>query len=122
MDTKQVILIRSDLNIPTGRVAAFAAHASLKVLLSQSHIIRTYLSMPIHTQAMYEWLTQRYTKVCLAVDNEIELAMYHEQAKEKGLPTALHCEFNMGDVSLAIGPANVEDIDKITGELPLYDN
>lgn len=112
---KQVIVMRKDLNMRKGKMIAQGAHASGKVLLDSAV-----------DDAMKSWLENGVTKICVYVNSEQELRDIFKQARQAKLPSALitdsgHTEFRgIPTVTCcAIGPAWSEDVDKITGELPL---
>lgn len=128
---KQVIVMRTDLGMRKGKMIAQGAHASMKVLLDHfrfaQHAIGTPKYEPIpHWAAMTEWLDCGFTKICVRVDSLRELLTILKKAREAKLPVALvvdsgRTEFHGAatPTCLAIGPAQVEDIDEITGELRL---
>ena len=72
-----------------------------------------------------DWLDEGQKKIVLKVKDTKELFFYKEAAEAQGLITALikdagHTEIPAGTITcLGIGPAPEEDIDKITGSLPL---
>ena len=113
MPLKQVILIRNDLKLPKGKMAAQAAHASVEaVLKSDKNIVK-------------EWRSQGMGKIVVKVEDKKELYKYLQLAKDAGLTTALITDAGKTVVSpgtetcLAIGPDEEEKIDNITGELKL---
>jgi PTH2 family peptidyl-tRNA hydrolase len=143
LDTKQVIVMRKDLNMRKGKIAAQAAHASLAVFferMNHPYFIdeeeaaqSEYYDKPCYqyiadlTPAMHHWKENSFTKVCVYVNSEEELREVLENAEKAGLPTSLITDngtTEFGGVKTvtcgAIGPAKVEDIDPITGHLPLY--
>ncbi len=117
--SKQIIVVRKDLKMRTGKSCAQSAHASLKVVLDN----KLYDS---NDKAVKDWMEGSFTKICVYVNSEEELLSIYNQAKAAKLPCSLirdagHTEFN-GVPTLtccAIGPAWSDDIDKITGDLPL---
>tara|TARA_R110000824_G_scaffold12226_7_gene53639 strand:- start:56000 stop:56419 length:420 start_codon:yes stop_codon:yes gene_type:complete len=134
---KQVIVIRKDLKMRKGKIAAQAAHASMKVILDMMpfcderwgicHTKITVRRLAINTDSpMDKWLKGQFTKICLYVTSEEELDDIYSRAKEAGLPCALitdsgATEFHGVETKTccAIGPHYSQEIDKITGELPL---
>ena len=67
LNFKQVILIRQDLKLPKGKLAAQAAHASVEaVLKSDSKLVST-------------WRKQGMAKIVLKVKDEKELLSYLQQ-------------------------------------------
>lgn len=135
-EPKQVIILRKDLNMRKGKMVAQGAHASMKAVIDHGKIIRTHpqeedyaLSINITTEfypALYEWLTGRFTKICVSVDSEQELINIYEQAKTAGLLCAIITDAGLTEfnsvptkTAVAIGPAYPEQIDPITGHLKL---
>ena len=128
MTTKQVLVVRKDLNMGKGKIAAQCAHASLKIFLDRK--MSTPLAEEIFsfslTEKMDEWLKGSFTKVCVGVKSEDELEAIYNDALEAGLPAALiidsgRTQFN-GDLTktvVAIGPDDNDKIDRITGHLKL---
>ena len=141
---KQVILFRKDLNMRMGKVAAQAAHASMKVFLDRKlralggELPARYLEVaggrpefPEDTDDflmapldsfMREWVQGSFAKIVLSVEDEETLMRAYELAKEAGLPVALvedqgRTEFHgvVTRTTIAIGPAPSEKIDPITG-------
>ena len=113
MSYKQVILIRADLHLPKGKMSAQAAHASVEAVL------RTEKSL------LSSWRKEGMAKVVLKVEDEKELYKYVQLAKDDGLPTSIITDAGRtvvepGTVTCAaIGPAQEEHIDRITGMLSL---
>ncbi len=113
MPLKQVILIRNDLKLPKGKMAAQAAHASVEaVLKSDKNIVK-------------EWRSEGMGKIVVKVEDKKELYKYLQLAKDTGLTTALITDAGKTVVApgtetcLAIGPDEEEKIDNVTGELKL---
>lgn len=113
MSYKQVILVRSDLKLPKGKLAAQSAHASLEAAMKSPRNI------------VDEWRSDGGKKVVLKVDNLEELRRYKASAEKEKLTVALitdagHTTVEPGTVTcLGIGPDREEKIDKITGELKI---
>ena len=131
--SKQVIVIRKDLNMRKGKIAAQAAHASLAVFTNKAKLKTKkkngdrIISFKVDTDAELDWFQHSFTKICVYVNSEEELIQVHEEAKKKGILTSLikdsgTTEFN--DVptytAVAVGPDASDKIDLITGYLPLY--
>jgi PTH2 family peptidyl-tRNA hydrolase len=149
MGIKQVIVIRKlypDPNNPekfrkvrTGKIIAQACHASMKVFFDRMHEVywteeedgdgmsEGYEWVADLTPEMEEWKNGSFTKACVQVDHEEELLEIVKRAEEAGLPVALITdagvtEFNgvPTNTCCAIGPADSDKIDLITGNLRLY--
>lgn len=123
---KQVIVVRKDLNMRKGKIAAQAAHASMKVFfdLNKSKD-RFEMSIPLDPY-MVGWVEGQFTKVVVYVESEDDLLVCYTKAKELKLPAALitdagKTEFDgeATNTCIAIGPGPDGKIDQVTGELPL---
>ncbi len=112
-DYKQVLLIRTDLKMGKGKIAAQASHASVECILKSNR------------DDVKAWRDQGMKKAVLKVASKEELFKYKQHAEDAGLVTALitdagHTEVEPGTVTcLGIGPAEEEKINKITGDLQL---
>ena len=69
-ETKQVIVIRKDLNMRKGKIAAQASHASWATLLNRGHIHEATKVLSIQlTDDMMAWFKVRFTKICVYVES-----------------------------------------------------
>ena len=123
---KQVIVMRKDLGMRKGKMIAQGAHASLKVLTDRRREVDDETFAIALTPAMAAWLTGRFTKVCVSVDSEAALDAVVERARAASVPVALIVDAGKTEfhgvptkTCCAVGPAWKEDVDAITGELPL---
>ena len=114
MEYKQVIVVRQDLKLPKGKMAAQAAHASVGALLKS------------HRDDIKKWQEQGMKKVVLKVKDEKELLDYKKKAEDAGLVVSLiedagHTVVKPGTITcFGIGPAPEQKIDKITGNLKCF--
>lgn len=136
---KQVIIVRKDLKMPTGKVAAQASHASLGALLKMFKKKtypddRTKYEVEFNDGSILDkWLNGIFTKICLTVNSEEELdniyndiVKYNETIKGEQIPIVmiedcgLTC-FNgiKTKTCIGIGPFWSDDIDKFTKHLKL---
>jgi len=128
---KQVIVIRKDLNMRKGKIAAQAAHASMKVILDNmlKSDYEKYSDWTIHMkkdEPLYRWLSGLFTKIVVYVNSEEELLDIYNKTKDQKMLCSLiedvgNTEFHgvPTKTCCAIGPDESEKIDKITGNLPL---
>ncbi len=127
---KQVIVVRTDLNMRKGKMSALAAHAAMLFLcrnLNWCHMtINDKVATFCPTSVEYEWLTGSFTKVVVGANSLEELEELHRKAEEAGLTSHLmvdNGETEFGGVktvtALAIGPDYSSEIDPITGHLKL---
>lgn len=113
MQLKQVILVRSDLKLPKGKMAAQCAHAAVDAVLNSDK------------KLVEEWRKQGMKKVILKVADDKELITYLNLAKDSGLKTALITDAGRTVVApgtktcMAIGPDDEEKIDKVTKDLKM---
>jgi len=122
---KQVIVMRKDLHMRKGKMIAQGAHASLKVLLDHGRVSATEAVIEL-TPAMAAWVGGRFTKVCVSVDSEAALDAVVERARAAGVPCAVIVDAGQTEfhgvptkTCCAVGPGWVDEVDAITGELPL---
>ena len=126
---KQVIVLRKDLGMRKGKMCAQACHASMKVFFDRM-VREERRKKTIYCfyacKDSEEWIEGSFTKVVVSVDSEEELLAVFEKAQEARLPCSLitdagRTEFH-GEptkTACAIGPADENKIDKITGGLKL---
>ncbi len=110
---KMVILVRSDLGMSCGKVAAQVAHAALGAYKKSPSLLRKL------------WEMEGEKKVVLSVDSLDKMIEIKKEAEKRKMKTHLvrdagHTEVPPGTVTaLAIGPEKEDRIDSITGELKL---
>jgi len=130
--TKQVIVVRTDLNMRKGKIGAQVAHASLGALLTTKDPISAGLYPNSYNIVMRisgvvkEWLENSFTKICVGIDSEEELLALYEEVQKTGMLCKLikdNGTTEFGGVPtytcLAIGPDYSEKIDPFTGSLKL---
>jgi len=117
---KQVILVRTDLKLSPGKLAAQVAHAAVNAFNITSPLTRK------------SWLDEGHCKIVLQVADETALIHYYSQAKDQGLPVSLIKDFGLEgkqaspsnptgiSTVVAIGPAPAEAITNLTAQLRLY--
>lgn len=112
---KQVIIIRKDLKMRQGKSCVQASHSSIgAMLLSSKETVDCWNK--IHNSK----------KVCVYVNSLVELLMLRDKANERNIPNYLVIDsgltefhFIPTETALAIGPFSNDEIDAITGNLPL---
>ncbi len=113
---KQAIVVRSDLKMGKGKLAAQVAHASLQ---AAEDALRT------RERWFDEWKEGGQAKIVLKVGSEGELEELLKKAKTLRLPASLIQDRGLTQLepgtttSLAVGPAPDELVDKVTGKLKL---
>ncbi len=112
MTLKQAIVMRTDLKMGKGKIAAQSAHASVTALEKA-------------TAAAYRaWVAQGMKKIVLKVGSKKELLDLFMRAK-KMFPTALIKDAGLTQVApgtptcIAIGPAEEVDINLLTKDMKL---
>lgn len=115
-DMKLVILVRQDLKLPKGKLAAQAAHAAVEATLK---------SLRSDKDKVADWRSEGQKKIVLKVRDEKEMLKYMQIAKDDGLTTATITDAGKTVIApgtktcVGIGPDDEETIDGITGELPM---
>ena len=113
---KQVIVVRSDLEMSKGKTATQAGHAAV----SAAEEARKYYS-----KWWAAWFSEGQCKIVVKINSEKELLKLKDKAQEEGLPYALIADRGLTEIPpdtvtcLGIGPAPAGKVDKITGTLSL---
>ena len=111
---KQAIVARADIGMGKGKLAAQVAHASLSAYEDTGRATRK------------SWKGSGQKKVVLKASAESEMFELADAAERAGLPHAVvrdagHTQLEPGTVTaLAVGPAEEDVVDRITGDLSLY--
>lgn len=138
-NAKQVIVMRRDLKMRKGKIAAQSGHACVEAVLmalakenrlNDVRVSDGWISIGNETREatpLSEWFSNGVAKICVYVDSEEALLDLDRQGKELGFITALvqdagHTEFHGKPTytCLAFEPLYPEQIDQLTGDLPLY--
>ena len=115
-DYKQVIVIRMDINMSTGKKVAQGAHAS---------VMAVDVARRISPDVLEKWSREGQKKVALKVQTEKELLELYNLARAARLPCAIIQDAGLTELepgtitAIAIGPAKATEVDKITGQLKL---
>jgi len=138
--SKQMLIVRRDLKMRKGKIAAQASHASveavLKAVLNEGRAGQlraaedgfVYLEAPEGEESpLTDWFRYGMAKVCVYVDSEEELLALDASARAAGVITALILDAGMTEfhgqptyTALAFEPLETERADTLTGGLPLY--
>ncbi|HEV2450058.1 MAG TPA: peptidyl-tRNA hydrolase Pth2 [Thermoplasmata archaeon] len=113
---KMVIVLRGELRLTAGKAAVQVAHAA--VLLAEEAARRKL-------RWLEPWRAEGGKKIALVVQTLEELESLRRRAVGRGLPTIVVEDAGLTEVApgtktcLGIGPAPSEEIDPVTGGLPL---
>ena len=116
MEVKQVMIVRKDLKMGSGKLVAQVAHAA--ILASEKARNKNF-------EWFKEWFNGGQPKIILKVNSLKELEKIHKRGQFNNLPTAIVIDAGLTQLSpgtptcVGIGPAPVYLIDKITGGLKL---
>ncbi len=122
-DVKQVLVYRRDLKMRKGKIAAQCAHGSMAVFFRRQRKERpvNQLEVPLDGP-MAAWVRRSFAKIVLSVESEQDLLTIHQAAQAAGLPCSLITDAGRTEFKgvptrtvVAIGPAEVSEIDRITG-------
>ena len=111
---KQVIVIRNDLGMTTGKKCVQCAHASLGVYKKTNKSL------------IKKWESEGQKKVVLEVNSKEELLKLYKQAKKEKIACFLVEDAGLTELkpgtttALGIGPDDEKKIDKMTGSLKLF--
>ncbi|MGC8571871.1 MAG: peptidyl-tRNA hydrolase Pth2 [Candidatus Micrarchaeia archaeon] len=115
-EIKQVIIVRNDLDISCGKIAAQVAHASL---------MSFFEAQKKDKKIVEEWLNTGEKKIVLKVPDEESLIKLYNAYKYKEIPCALVIDAGLTEIppgtktALGIGPWIAEDIDVFSKTLKL---
>ena len=116
MKYKMIIVVREDLKLSCGKIAAQASHAA---------VCCAFEAKKGHTKWFKNWQSEGAKKVVVKVEDLDDLQNLKKLAKSKKLPTCLIKDAGLTEIPpdtitcLGIGPAPNELIDPITGKLTL---
>lgn len=113
---KMVIVIRTDIKMSKGKIAAQAGHAAV----SAAEYARKN-----RPEWWNPWLSEGQCKIAVKAKSEQEINELERKARNAGLPVALIVDRGLTEIPpstttcLGIGPAPANKIDIITGNLSL---
>lgn len=114
---KMIIVVRKDINMSSGKMAAQVAHAAVNCYKNAIKKTPDYVS---------NWEYIGEAKIVLMVNSLKEFNSIEDKAKKNNINYAIikdagRTELEPGTVTtIALGPAPVDEMDKITGDLSLY--
>jgi peptidyl-tRNA hydrolase, PTH2 family len=115
-NVKMVLVVRGELRLTSGKSAVQIAHAAV-LLLEEARRRK-----PAWVEA---WLATGQKKIALVVSTLEELDSLRRRAAARGIPTVIVEDAGLTEVPpgtktcLGLGPAPAEELDPITGSLPL---
>ena len=137
--SKMMIVMRRDLKMRKGKIAAQAGHACIDAILralNKEGRINDFRMTPDgvvfkntdkQSSPLSDWFQYGCAKVCVYVDSEDALLGIAKKAEERGIIAAVITDAGMTEfhgiptkTCLALEPLPAEIADEITGELPLY--
>jgi PTH2 family peptidyl-tRNA hydrolase len=126
MSHKQVIVLRKDLKMRTGKAVAQGAHASMGAILAQMTRDGDRMALDLTDQRLAPWITGQFKKICVSVNSEAELLAVYEQARSANIVCSLIQDSGLTEfggvktyTAVAVGPDLESVINAITGNLPL---
>ena len=137
--SKMMIVMRRDLKMRKGKIAAQAGHACIDAILmalskegrlNDFETINDGIALrdtDKPTTPLSDWFKYGCAKICVYVDSEEELINIADKAKEKDIIAAVVIDAGMTEfhgvptkTCLALEPLPAEVADELTGGLPLY--
>ena len=137
--SKMMIVMRRDLKMRKGKIAAQAGHACIDAILMALNKEGRINDFKISDEGLVlknadksstplsDWFAYGCAKVCVYVDSEESLLEISEKAKEKGVICSVITDAGMTEfhgvptkTCLALEPLPAEIADELTGYLPLY--
>lgn len=126
---KQVIVVRTDLKMPVGKIAAQVSHASMAFLTRglRADALRPDQIRSIHVdEEMAQWIDGAFTKAVVGCDGEEMLLSIYQAAKTAGCRASLiqdegRTVFNgiPTYTCVGIGPNYESKVNSVSGALRL---
>lgn len=116
MEFKQVIVVRRDLRMGVGKIAAQVGHAA---------VLGVNESKKFDNQWVRSWFNEGQPKIVVKVNSLEELLQIKSKAEKFMIPTVIVQDKGLTQIPsgtvtcIGIGPAPSEIIDKVTSELKL---
>lgn len=138
MGSKQVIVVRKDIDMSPGKMGGQCAHAAMGVFfnwmkqfsvdipLNDNEFIRQYSISAYSESPEFDYIEGSFTKVIVEVENEDELLELYNKASDMGFLTSIitdaaRTEFTEPTTTcICIGPISDEDCIGLTDHLKLY--
>lgn len=115
-EIKQVIIVRSDIEMGKGKLAAQVAHASL---------MSYFEAEKADKEIVKKWLDSGEKKIVLKLEGEDALRRLYEAFRYKHIPAALVSDAGLTELppgtitALGVGPWKSSEIDQFTRNLKL---
>jgi PTH2 family peptidyl-tRNA hydrolase len=135
-EVKQYIIVRRDLGMNAGKLAAQAGHAVMKVFFDKMSFspctgcsppgepsAGTYSFEATHEEK--QWIDGKFTKITKGVKSEAKLMDVYNKAKEAGLNVSLIKDAGLYGLDgenytvVAVGPNYVDKCEPVVGKLRL---
>lgn len=113
---KMVIVVRSDLKMSKGKIAAQAGHAA---------VTASEYARKNRPEWWNPWISEGQCKIAVKIKSEEDIIEIERKARNAGLPVALIVDRGLTEIPpnsitcLGIGPAPANKVDTITGKLSL---
>ena len=137
--SKMMIVMRRDLKMRKGKIAAQAGHACIDAILMALSKERRLNDFEMTDEGfllkdtdkpstpLSDWFMYGCAKICVYVDSEEELLLLAQKAAERGIIASVITDAGMKEfhgvptkTCLALEPFPAEMADELTGNLPLY--
>ncbi|MBQ8324160.1 MAG: aminoacyl-tRNA hydrolase [Clostridia bacterium] len=137
--SKMMIVMRRDLKMRKGKIAAQAGHACVDAILRalnkegrMNDFEMTADGFELKTtdkpiSPLSDWFLYGCAKICVYVDSKEALLDIAQKAREKGIIASVITDAGMTEfhgvptkTCLALEPLPAEIADELTGDLPLY--
>lgn len=125
MQVRQIIIMRTDLEMSVGKMIAQGAHASEGATIKQQQNLQdTRMSMDLY-EKLQTWRNTGKTKIVVGISSEEKLMNLVKKAEELGINAYVvldegRTEFNEPTITCAcLGVDTKENLDKVTKRLRL---
>ena len=136
---KMMIIMRRDLKMRKGKIAAQAGHACVEVIMKALKLKKqlydydelsdsiVFKNNELNNMSLSHWFQNGCAKVCVYVDSEAELLDIDRMAKDKNILSVIITDAGMTEfhgkptkTCLVLEPLTYDTADELTGHLKLY--
>jgi len=122
---KQTIIVRKDLNMRKGKIAAQVSHASMKIFFDR--MVKNDKGYDCNfTDEMEEWKNGAFTKIVLGCDSIDDIYDLQKKANSLNIPNAVIIDNGLTEFGgiptvtcIALGPHSAEIIENLTSKYSL---
>ncbi|KAK4133287.1 peptidyl-tRNA hydrolase II [Trichocladium antarcticum] len=124
-ECKLVLVVRTDLGMTKGKIAAQSSHATLACYKTLLHAAQQGGPQSVAAQLLRQWERHGQAKIAVQVKSEAELLALQARARARGITAETIADAGRTQIAsgsltvLGVGPAPKGAVDEVTGGLKL---